>query len=174
MECPCGTEKAFEKCCGPYLAGKAKPATAEELMRSRYTAFARNEIDYIKDTLAPEARKGFDIQEMKRSAKDVKWKSLKILKTKKGGPQDTTGIVEFTATYEMKGEGIEHHEVAEFRKEDDGQWFFVDGDAHTHKEGEGHAHHEPIETVKRDSPKIGRNDPCSCGSGKKFKKCCAA
>lgn len=140
-------------------------------MRSRYTAFVRQDLDYIKKTLAPESRKGFDLQEMKRQAAGVKWKKLTIHKTKKGGPGDETGIVEFTATYDLKGEGIEHHEVAEFRKDEDGQWLFVDGDAHTHKEGEGHHHHEPVETVVRSEPKIGRNDPCHCGSGKKFKKC---
>ncbi|MGE0764675.1 MAG: SEC-C metal-binding domain-containing protein, partial [Bdellovibrionales bacterium] len=67
---------------------------------------------------------------------------------------------------------IEHHEVSEFRKTQHGQWLFVSGDAHTHKGGEGHHHHhEKQQTIQRETPKIGRNDPCHCGSGKKFKKC---
>lgn len=175
MNCPCGTSETYASCCEPFLNGKALPETAEKLMRSRFTAFAKNEIEYVKKTLAPESRKGFDVQETKRSAKEVKWKRLEIVRTEDGGPQDEEGVVEFKAIYELKGENIEHHEVSTFRKDEDGQWLFVDGDAHTHKEGEGHHHHhEPVETVKREAPKIGRNDPCRCGSGKKYKKCCAA
>lgn len=177
MTCPCGTQETFENCCEPFLKGKALPETAEKLMRSRYTAFTCADVDYIKKTLAPESRKGFDVKATRESAEQAKWKELQILSTDKGGPNDDTGTVEFTAVYEHGGEGIEHHEVAEFRKDEDGQWFFVDGDAHTHKAGEGHHHdhsHEKVETVVRSEPKIGRNDPCSCGSKKKYKKCCGA
>ncbi len=174
MQCPCGTGKEFNVCCEPFLKGKALPETAEALMRSRYTAFTCVDVDYIKKTLAPESRKGFSVKETRESAEQVKWKSLKILSTKKGQAQDTEGVVEFTALYEAQGEGIEHHEVADFRKDENGQWFFVDGEAHTHREGEGHhADHPHVETVVRSEPKVGRNDPCPCGSGKKFKKCCA-
>jgi SEC-C motif-containing protein len=176
MNCPCGNEKEFSQCCEPFLKGEATPDTAEKLMRSRYTAFTLADMEYVKRTLAPEARKGFDVASSKEAAKQAKWKGLKILSTKAGGPDDDEGIVEFTATYEHAGEGVEHHEVSEFRKED-GEWFFVDGDAHTHREGEGHQHHHTHErpvTVVREAPKVGRNDPCSCGSGKKFKKCCGA
>jgi uncharacterized protein YchJ len=35
-----------------------------------------------------------------------------------------------------------------------------------------HHHHEALKPITREAPKVGRNDPCSCGSGKKFKKCC--
>jgi SEC-C motif-containing protein len=83
-------------------------------------------------------------------------------------------MVEFIATYETAGTGLDHHEVSQFRKAKDGQWLFVDGEAHQHKEGEGHHHNTPTAPVKRESPKIGRNDPCPCGSGKKYKKCCEA
>jgi SEC-C motif-containing protein len=72
----------------------------------------------------------------------------------------------------MDGEALDHHEVSSFRKSDSGQWYFVEGDSHTHAEGEGH-HHKP-QTVQREGPKIGRNDPCVCGSGKKYKKCCGS
>lgn len=170
--CPCGSKQSFGQCCEPFLTEKALPATAEQLMRSRYTAFARADIDYIKRTLAPESRNDFDAASTLKWAKDSKWKGLEIVSTEKGGPDDKKGKVEFVATYEQNGKGFEHHEVSEFRKSDKGQWFFVDGDSHTHKEGEGHPHHHvKPETVVREAPKIGRNDPCSCGSGKKYKKC---
>jgi SEC-C motif-containing protein len=173
--CPCGSGKKLEECCLPIIEQKTLAKTAEELMRSRYTAFTLANVDYLKNTLAPESREDFDEASTRTWAKNAKWKGLKIISTKKGQESDKRGTVEFMATYETDGEGIEHHEVAEFRKTAAGQWYFVDGDSHTHKEGEGHAHHHhTVQTVVRDAPKIGRNDPCSCGSGKKFKKCCGS
>ena len=140
-------------------------------MRSRYSAYACADIDYIKNTLAPESKSDFDIATTKKWAQEAKWKGLKIISTEKGQVSDKKGTVEFTATYEQDGETLDHHEVSQFRRNDAGKWLFVDGDAHTHKEGEDHHHNKP-QTVVRQSPKVGRNDPCSCGSGKKFKKCC--
>jgi SEC-C motif domain protein len=172
MICPCGTGKNFDRCCEPYLAGKALPETAEQLMRSRYTAFTRADMEYIKNTLAPEARGDFDVAGNKRWAQESKWKGLKVISAEKGTAADKRGTVEFTATYEHGEDAVDHHEVAQFRKDESGQWLFVEGDAHTHKAGEGHHHHhEPIQPVVRATPKIGRNDPCHCGSGKKYKKC---
>ena len=81
-----------------------------------------------------------------------------ILKTEKGQETDTEGTVEFIANYILEGKEQRHHELSEFRKDKD-FWYFVDG--------------KTIQsTVRRTEPKIGRNDPCPCGSGKKFKKCC--
>jgi SEC-C motif-containing protein len=171
MKCPCGSKKEFEECCKPYLNGEVLPETAEQLMRSRYTAFTQVHVDYIKKTLAPESRKDFDPKETENWAKNAIWKGLKILSTKDGGATDKKGVVEFVATFEQDGHTLEHHETSTFRKDSNGQWFFVDGDSHTHKEGEGHHHPKP-QTVVREMPKIGRNDPCHCGSGKKYKKCC--
>mgnify|MGYP000399725954 CR=1 FL=1 len=169
--CACGSGLNFSQCCEPFINGTKLPETAEQLMRSRYTAFTLANVKYLKETLAPESRKDFDAKNTETWAKDSKWKGLKIISTKKGTAEDSKGVVEFVATYEVNGEGVEHHEVSEFRKSNDGQWFFVDGESHTHKEGEGHQHHHHQETVVRTEPKIGRNDPCHCGSGKKFKKC---
>ena len=53
MRCPCGSGKDFDQCCGPYLSGRAEPPTAEALMRSRYVAYTRGDIDYIGRTTAP-------------------------------------------------------------------------------------------------------------------------
>lgn len=170
MLCPCGSELLYSNCCEKYLLNKAMPETAELLMRSRYTAFARADIEYLKKTLAPESRTDFDQAETEKWAKSAKWKGLKIISTQKGTADDKKGVVEFTATYEINGEGLDHHEVSQFRKADNGQWYFVEGDSHTHPEGE--AHQEKPQTVVREAPKVGRNDPCICGSGKKYKKCC--
>ena len=76
-----------------------------------------------------------------------------------GGPDDSTGEIEFIARFSEKGEPRVHHEVGQFKK-DKGIWYFTDGKA---------AGQRP---VVRTAPKIGRNDPCHCGSGQKYKKCC--
>lgn len=170
MICPCGSGVNFELCCEPFLIGKSNPDTAEKLMRSRYTAFVKKNVEYLKNTLAPESRTDFDMTETRKWSESAKWKGLKILSTKNGTESDKKGTVEFIATYEIEGEGLDHHEVSEFRKSDAGQWYFVEGNSHTHKEGEDP--HQKPQTVQREAPKIGRNDPCICGSGKKYKKCC--
>jgi SEC-C motif-containing protein len=172
MNCPCQSGKSFEECCKPFLSNEVMPQTAEQLMRSRYTAFTQVDVEYLKKTLAPESRGDFDAAATKKWAEQAKWKGLQILSTDKGQAEDKKGTVEFIATYEAEGEGLDHHETAQFRKADNGQWLFIDGDSHTHKAGEGHHHHhEKPATVVRELPKIGRNDPCVCGSGKKYKKC---
>jgi SEC-C motif domain protein len=175
MSCPCGSPNDFKECCEPFLLGTALPETAEQLMRSRYTAFTKADLDYIKKTLAPESLKDFDAAATKKWAEEAKWKKLKIISTKNGMASDSKGIVEFCAFYEFDGEDIQLHEVSQFRKEKNGQWLFIDGDAHTHPGSENvEQAHKKLETFVRTEAKVGRNDPCTCGSGKKYKKCCAA
>jgi SEC-C motif-containing protein len=155
--CPCGSGRSYDDCCGPYIAGKAKPATAEALMRSRYTAYAKKAIDYIVETCLRDDEHGIDIESTKRWSEKSTWVALDILKTDKGGPSDEEGMVEFKATFILDGLRETHHEKADFVKKD-GAWLFVEGEVIP-------------ETIVREGPKIGRNDPCPCGSGKKYKKC---
>jgi SEC-C motif domain protein len=164
MSCPCGSNRDFADCCGPYLQGAKKAPTAEALMRSRYTAFARGDISYIKNTLAPESRHDFDEAGVREWSTKSDWVGLEIRNVEKGGESDTTGVVEFVAKYSVQGNAYQHHEISQFRRDQKDGWYFVDG------EQQGAIR----ETVVRESPKIGRNDPCPCGSGKKHKKCCGA
>lgn len=172
MACACGSGQSFETCCEPFITGSAQPPTAEKLMRARYTAYTVGNIAYIKKTLAPESMGDFDVAATKAWAEKAKWKGLQIVSVDKGGPDDKKGTVEFIATFSQDGQGVDHHEVSTFRKNDKGDWLFVDGDSHTHEEGQGHHHHHAKpETYVREAPKVGRNDACPCGSGKKYKKC---
>jgi SEC-C motif domain protein len=164
MKCPCGSGQEFANCCQPYLEGKKHPPTAEALMRSRYTAFTQGDVTYIKKTLAPESRHDFDEAGVREWATKSDWKGLEIRRVEKGGETDSTGVVEFVAKYSVQGNAYDHHEISTFRRDQKEGWYFVDGE----QQGPGR------EPVVRDAPKIGRNDPCSCGSGKKFKKCCGA
>ncbi|MFN8369511.1 MAG: YchJ family protein [Bacteriovoracaceae bacterium] len=177
MKCACGSDLEFSNCCEPFIKGTSNPDTAEKLMRSRYTAYTLGDANYVKTTMVKEAQDSFDLAGFQEWVTKSVWKGLKILSTEKGGSSDIKGKVEFTATYEVNGEMIDHHEVSDFKKDKSGKWFFVDGDAHTHRHGEAHGHHHhhhKVETITRSAPKVGRNDPCTCGSGKKYKKCCGA
>lgn len=172
MNCPCESNKEFNVCCEPFIKGTSHPETAEQLMRSRYTAYVLKDILYIKKTLARESQSDFDEKASIEWANRAEWKGLQILSVKHGLAEDKKGTVEFIAKYSEGGKTLEHHEVSEFKRNSQGQWVFVDGHAHTHEEGQGHHHHHhKQETVIREGPKIGRNDPCPCGSGKKYKKC---
>lgn len=166
--CPCGSQQDYSQCCEPYILGRKNAPTPEALMRSRYSAYVKVEATYLKDTLAPESRGDFKESDVREWATKSQWLGLEILKAE-------GNTVEFVAKYKAQGKVLEHHEVSTF-KQAGGKWFFVDGESHVHEEGKGHEHHAPREPQKpivRETPKLGRNDPCSCGSGKKFKKCCA-
>jgi SEC-C motif-containing protein len=166
--CPCRTldqvkPLSFEECCAPFITRKKKAPTAEQLMRSRYAAYVMKDIDYIDETQITLEHETFNKEEAKKWAESSEWLGLEIMKAQKGEASDNSGIVEFVARYKDKQSGTElrHHETALFQRAG-GEWKFK----------EGHIH--GAQPIKRLEPKIGRNDPCSCGSGKKFKKCCGA
>ena len=163
------------------------PPTAEALMRSRYTAFTRGDFDYIGRTFSPSSQAEVHAKGARDWAATGTFKRLQVVAKEKGGPDDRSGRVEFVATYEQNGERWDHHEVSQFGRNADGHWAYVGGNGHRHREGEGHHHHDHDhhghdhghhhhsgQTVRHAAPKAGRNDPCPCGSGKKFKKCCGA
>jgi len=158
VNCPCGSGLAFALCCEPYISGDKKAPTAEALMRSRYSAYVQHAIDYIMDTCTKDEKTQIDFQQTKKWSENSDWLGLKILSTEKGGTQDTEGTVEFEASYEMDGLKEVHHESAKFVKED-GIWLYAEG-------------HVVPKTVVRSGPKVGRNESCPCGSGKKYKHCC--
>jgi SEC-C motif-containing protein len=155
--CPCGSGRPYNECCEPYITGVQKPPTAEALMRSRYAAYAEHAIDYIVKTYVQEGKESIDIKETRSWSENSRWLGLKILSVTKGGTADTTGVVEFEASYERDGLRDIHHERAKFKKIDD-RWFYDEGDV-------------VPKTMVRAAPKVGRNEPCPCGSGKKYKHC---
>jgi SEC-C motif domain protein len=158
LNCPCGTGEAYESCCGRFIRGEGLPETAERLMRARYSAYALGEIDYILKTHEPSTAHQVDRKNTELWSKQSQWLGLEIVTTSQGGPEDSAGSVEFVARYKIRGVTVEHRERATFRREN-GRWWFVDG-----QEIKG-------PPKQRDEPRVGRNDPCPCGSGKKYKKC---
>ncbi|MDI9915752.1 YchJ family protein [Rhodococcus sp. IEGM 1379] len=120
--CPCGSGNPLGECCGRYLSGQATAPTAETLMRSRYTAFAVLDTEYLLRTWHSDHRPStLDLDT------DQQWTRLEILDTERGSLFDSEGIVEFSAHYSF---GREHgilHERSRFERID-GQWLYVDGD----------------------------------------------
>lgn len=158
-QCPCGSGLSFDKCCQPYIDGKLNAPTAEAQMRARYTAYTIANIDFIQQTYLNH-EEDFDYNGTLNWAKKSKWKGLTIKSTKDGLEGDSEGYVDFVAYFEDEnGKDSYHQEKSHFIKKDN-KWFFKEGIF------------EGLAPLQRQGPKIGRNDPCSCGSGKKFKKCC--
>lgn len=155
--CPCGSAIAYNDCCEPIIKGVRPAATAEQLMRARYSAYTRTEMDFVFNSTDPANREGYDHDGTRAWAENSEWLGLEIIGTRKGGIDDNTGEVEFVARFKESGASREHHENALFKKKE-GIWYFSDG------------------TMVKSRPltvtKIGRNDPCPCGSGQKYKKCC--
>ena len=127
-------------------------------MRSRYSAFATGDIDYLENTLLPETRADFDRAQIAEWAQNSEWTGLEVRSVDAGGEGDSEGVVEFVARFRMQGKDYVHHETGRFARRD-GRWWYVDG---------------VMGQRPRSAPKVGRNDPCPCGSGKKYKKCCGA
>jgi SEC-C motif-containing protein len=119
MTCPCGSGKTYSNCCSPYLEGKDNPPTPEALMRSRYTAYTENNLDYIEKTMRGEALKRFT----RTSSEEIEWIKLVVLFSEENGDQ---GTVQFIASF--RAEGAEHHlhEISSFEKID-GKWYYTKG-----------------------------------------------
>lgn len=154
--CYCGRRESYADCCGAIHKGTKKAATAEDLMRSRYSAFVCADIDYILATYSNKTRPLEQKEEILLWAKSVKWIGLEVVSTKNGSEGDKEAWVEFKASFIEEGNSQVMHEKSYFIIENN-SWVYVSG-----------------EYPKPDQVKSlpNRNDLCFCGSGKKFKKCC--
>ncbi|MBP6117524.1 MAG: YchJ family protein [Neisseriaceae bacterium] len=147
--CPCGLAHAYSACCGPYHQGQAVAPTPEALMRSRYSAFVAQDADYLIKTWHPSCGVAQFKTELVADFEHTEWLGLNVVATATDGD---AGMVTFAARFHDDRDHSTHliHERSRFVREA-GQWYYLDGN----------------------QPKVGRNDDCPCGSGKKFKKCCA-
>ena len=154
--CPCGSGASFATCCEPIITGARASETAEELMRARYSAFVTGAIDFIVESTHSRTRKEIDLSFIRDWSQNSVWRGLQILETKV--LNEDKAYVSFEAQYTQNGQDQNHREKSLFERED-GQWRFLTGDELKNP------------TVRYEAPKPGRNDPCPCGSGKKYKKC---
>ncbi|MBE6441673.1 MAG: hypothetical protein E7022_04995 [Desulfovibrio desulfuricans] len=162
--CPCGSGRTLEDCCGPYIDGKAWPPDAATLMRSRYTAYVLQCWQWLVESTHPDYREDVSVEKLAESARDVRWLRLDIRSAVQDVPAGEKGelfdVVEFFAYYEL--DGVRQLGERSFFQRRDDKLYYVDGVALR------------PEAYRRETPKVGRNDPCPCGSGKKYKKCCGA
>lgn len=151
--CPCQSGKGYHDCCEPVIAGAVVP-TIEGIVRARYAAFAVKNLDYVERTHAPEIRDDFNRAEAERLAEECQWDGLYIHKIRDHGD---TAEVEYVARvikdHKVHAKGV----LSSFRKDAE-QWIFVSS--------------KPFQQIAHlRGPKLGRNDPCFCHSGQKYKKC---
>ncbi|WP_067821986.1 YchJ family protein [Nocardia inohanensis] len=122
VECPCGLPANYSDCCGRLHRGEVKASTAEQLMRSRFSAFAVQDEGYLLRSWDPETRPAdvdFD--------PGLRWDRLEVLGSTGGGPFHTEGTVEFRAHYRAHGTAGQLHENSRFRR-DRGAWVYLDGE----------------------------------------------
>lgn len=148
MNCPCQSGKDYDECCGRFISHHHDAENAELLMRSRYSAYVLNHRDYIRETWHP------DFMPMSLPLDhDLHWLRLDVLDFNEQGDQAT---VEFEARLLNKGSVNSLHEESHFIQQD-GRWLYTEGKMLP-------------PTFKPWKPK--RKEPCPCGSGLKFKRCC--
>ena len=124
--CACGSGANYADCCELFHAGAEKASTAEALMRSRYCAYVRGQIDYLVDTTLATVRTTDLWVNYKSTADSIQWIGLKVMSASQGGAEDKTGKVEFKAIYIQDGKQAIHHECSRFRRSG-GNWYYVDG-----------------------------------------------
>ena len=155
MLCPCKSNIEYQQCCEPIILKKVKAQSPEQLMRSRYSAYAFKHSEYIYETYSNTTKVNHSVKEIDEWANETKWLNLTVLNT-----SDYQNIekptVTFEAIYQHKKTFYKMSETSNFIKEN-GFWRYIDGLG--------------IEFIELPLPK--RNDQCLCLSGKKFKKCCA-
>jgi SEC-C motif-containing protein len=153
--CPCDSDQSFVSCCEPFLKGSQRVTTAEQLMRSRYSAYCSANVNYLIASHHPSRRQTNDASMYKRAIRTTRWIKLTVVECKQGNADDYTGDVIFVASFVQDDTLGQLYERSHFVKEE-GQWFYLDGDV--------------FDTVPKQY-KWQRNDLCWCGSGKKLKKC---
>lgn len=148
--CPCGSGNSLAQCCGRYHAGTPAPS-AQNLMRSRYSAYVLGLVDYLIATTLPAQQAGLDRAAISAWSLASTWLGLEVENAGLIGGRPEHAVVTFTARWHDDAGEHSHRERSAFVQHA-GRWYFID----------------PTVPLK-----AGRNDPCPCASGEKFKKCCA-
>lgn len=125
-------------------------------MRARYSAFVTGAVDFIVSSTHSRTRKEVEREGIREWSETSAWHGLNIIETKE--VNDDKAYVSFEAQFTQNGKDETHREKSLFEREE-GQWRFVTGDELKNP------------TVRYETPRPGRNDPCPCGSGRKYKKC---
>ena len=150
--CPCGSNLTYADCCEPVITGRQAAQTPEHLMRSRYSAYAKQCYEYILNTYTDDTRPNVTSAVLAEQNQAVKWLKLAVLDASMAGE---SGEVSFQAYYKERDHAYCLAERSRFSKAS-GRWLYIDG--------------EMLPETGR--LKVKRNDACVCGSGAKAKRCC--
>jgi len=121
--CPCTSGLTYDECCGPLHRQDRTAGTAEQLMRSRFSAFAVGDAAHLLRTWHASTRPAvLDLDP------DVRWYRLDVLATSGGGVFDTDGTVEFEAFHRGPAGRGSMRELSRFARGPEG-WQYLDGDA---------------------------------------------
>ncbi len=126
MICYCNSKKVFGECCEPIIMGKLDAQTAEQLMRSRYSAYVVADINYLMNSHHPKTRPTKERKSILKWSKSVNWLGLEIISKQKGGINDIEGFVEFNALYMENGKIESIHENSYFVKKNN-KWYYKSG-----------------------------------------------
>lgn len=132
MPCPCGGGRgaaSYGACCAPLHRQERDAATAEQLMRSRYSAFALAEIDHLLRTQPSEQPEQVRRRSLTATCRQLRWRRLEILATAAGGPDDLEGTVTFAAHYSANGRPGVLRECSRFGRtggRPDGAWLYLE------------------------------------------------
>ncbi|MGA5465138.1 YchJ family protein [Mycobacterium sp. NPDC050041] len=119
--CPCGSGEPYGGCCGPLHRGERSAETAEHLMRSRFSAYAIGDLDYVWRTWHPRTRPSALTPDTA-----LEWTALEIVDVVAGGAEDDHGEVEFRAHYLQNRRSGTLHERSRFAVRAR-RWLYVDG-----------------------------------------------
>ncbi len=155
MNCYCGSELSYSDCCELYITGQQKAPSPQALMRSRYSAYCNHNWQYILTTYGEIQRRSLSVIDLQESANNTHWLRLEIINSSPYSNAGNNNSVEFKAYYWFNQKPHLLHETSQFEYQNN-NWCYTTG------------------TIHDDSGqiKLGRNELCICGSGKKFKQCC--
>nr|WP_153447312.1 YchJ family metal-binding protein [Vibrio sp. S11_S32] len=166
MLCPCCSNIPYSQCCQPIHNDVTLAKQPEQLMRARYSAHVLKLVDFVVDTYHSSCQAPAQRAAIAESI-ESQWCRLEVVAA--SSVNNDQGYVEFKA-YFMEGENeFCLHERSRFIKEN-GLWTYIDG--FMPQSPQLTQSDDPRLNQSIQSLKVGRNDPCICGSGKKFKKCC--
>ena len=118
--CPCGSGDPYDACCGPLIRNERQADGPEQLMRSRYTAYAVHSDDHLFRTWHPRTR-----PDQVAPEPGLTWTGLEVLDVQQA--DDGTATVEFRATWTWQGRRGVLHERSTFAQRG-GRWVYVDGE----------------------------------------------
>lgn len=163
MLCTCCSKLTYSQCCQPIHNNRKQALQPEQLMRARYSAHVLKLVDFVVETYHSSCHAEEQRDAITESI-ESQWCKLEVLNT--STVENDQGYVEFKAYFQEGEQEFCLHEHSRFVKEND-LWVYIDGFMPQETQLTDPRLNQTIQSLK-----IGRNDPCICGSGKKFKKCC--